>query len=68
MTRGASERPLRMPCPERNNFAPAHRPPMTLRRDGEAKQILAPVYGRFTAGFETTNPRAVRAMLATLPT
>ena len=41
---------------------------MTQRRDGEAKQILAPVYGRFTDGYETTDLRAARIMLDTLPT
>jgi predicted ATPase len=37
-------------------------------RDEEAKRILAPVYGRFTDGYETTDLRAARAMLDTLPT
>jgi hypothetical protein len=38
------------------------------RRDGEAKQILAPVCERFTDGYETTDLRAARIMLDTLPT
>jgi predicted ATPase/DNA-binding winged helix-turn-helix (wHTH) protein len=37
-------------------------------RHGEAKQILAPVYGRFVDGYETTDLRAARIMLDTLPT
>jgi tetratricopeptide (TPR) repeat protein len=37
-------------------------------RDGEAKQILAPVYGRFTDGYETTDLRAARTILAGLAT
>ena len=41
---------------------------MTQGRDGEAKQILAPVYERFTDGYETTDLRAARIMLDTLPT
>jgi tetratricopeptide (TPR) repeat protein len=41
---------------------------VTQRRDGEAKQILAPVYERFTDGYETTDRRAARIMLDTLPT
>ena len=44
------------------------RPRMTQRRDGEAKQILAPVYERFTDGYETTDLRAARIMFETLPT
>jgi hypothetical protein len=36
--------------------------------DGEAKQILVPVYERFTDGYETTDLRAARVMLDTLPT
>jgi tetratricopeptide (TPR) repeat protein len=36
-------------------------------RDGEAKQILASVYERFTDGYETTDLRAARVMLDTLP-
>ena len=41
---------------------------ITQGRDGEAKQILAPVYGRFTDGYETTDLRAARIMLDTFPT
>ena len=37
-------------------------------RDDEAKQILAPVYGRFTDGYETSDLRAAQIMLDTLPT
>jgi predicted ATPase len=40
---------------------------MTQRRDDEAKQILAPVYERFTDGYETTDLRAARIMLDKLP-
>jgi len=36
---------------------------MIQRRDGEAKQILAPVYGRFTDGYETSGLRAARGVL-----
>lgn len=32
-----------------------------------ARQLLAPVYSRFTEGFETTDLRSARAMLASLP-
>ncbi len=39
---------------------------MTQGRNGEATQILAPVYGRFTDGYETTDLRAARAMLSQL--
>jgi predicted ATPase/DNA-binding winged helix-turn-helix (wHTH) protein len=36
-------------------------------RQADARQILAPVYGRFTEGFETADLRAARALLETLP-
>jgi predicted ATPase len=36
-------------------------------RHGEARQILAPVYDRFTEGFETPDLRSARAMLESLP-
>jgi predicted ATPase len=36
-------------------------------RPDEARQILAPVYDRFTEGFETADLRAARAMLESLP-
>jgi predicted ATPase/DNA-binding winged helix-turn-helix (wHTH) protein len=36
------------------------------RRDGEAKQILAPAYERFTDGYETTDLRAARVLLDSL--
>ena len=36
-------------------------------RQNEARQILAPVYDRFTEGFETTDLRAARTMLESLP-
>jgi predicted ATPase/DNA-binding winged helix-turn-helix (wHTH) protein len=39
---------------------------ITQGRDGEAKQILAPVYERFTDGYETTDLRAARALLDSL--
>ena len=39
---------------------------MTQGRDGEAKQILAPVYGRFTDGYETSDLRAAKALLDSL--
>ena len=41
-----------------------------LRADelrGEVRQILGPVYDRFTEGFETTDLRAARALLESLP-
>ena len=41
---------------------------MTQGRDGEAKQIVAPVYERFTDGYETADLRAARIMLDMLPT
>src|SRR3984893_16044712 len=34
---------------------------------GEVRQILGPVYDRFTEGFETTDLRAARALLESLP-
>jgi hypothetical protein len=40
---------------------------MTQGRDGEAKKILAPVYERFTDGYDTTDLRAARTMLDTIP-
>jgi predicted ATPase/DNA-binding winged helix-turn-helix (wHTH) protein len=36
-------------------------------RHDEARQILAPVYDRFTEGFETTDLRSARAMLESRP-
>jgi predicted ATPase len=36
-------------------------------RGDEARQILGPVYDRFTEGFETTDLRAARALLESLP-
>jgi predicted ATPase len=36
-------------------------------RDDEARQILAPVYDRFTEGFEMTDLRSARTMLESLP-
>jgi non-specific serine/threonine protein kinase len=39
---------------------------MTQHRRDEARQILAPVYEKFTEGFETTDLRTARAMLDTL--
>ncbi len=40
---------------------------MRQGRHDEARQILAPVYDRFTEGFETTDLRSARAMLESLP-
>jgi predicted ATPase len=40
---------------------------MTQGRDDEARQILAPVYERFTEGFETADMRAARRLLGILP-
>ena len=40
---------------------------MAQSRHDEARQILAPVYDRFTEGFGTADLRAARAMLDTLP-
>jgi len=37
------------------------------KRNDEARQLLAPVYDRFTEGFETADLRAARSMLDTLP-
>jgi predicted ATPase len=36
-------------------------------RPDEARQVLAPVYDRFTEGFGTADLRAARAMLELLP-
>jgi predicted ATPase/DNA-binding winged helix-turn-helix (wHTH) protein len=36
-------------------------------RDEDARQILAPVYARFTEGFETADLRAAQALLESLP-
>lgn len=36
-------------------------------RTDEARQVLAPVYDRFTEGFETADVRAAKAMLDALP-
>lgn len=41
---------------------------ITQARDGEAQQILAPVYERFTDGYETSDLRAARILLDTLTT
>ena len=40
---------------------------VTQGRHNDARQILAPVYDRFTEGFGTTDLRAARAMLDALP-
>jgi predicted ATPase/DNA-binding winged helix-turn-helix (wHTH) protein len=40
---------------------------VTQGRHSEAKQILTPVYGRFTEGFETTDLRAAGELLNSLP-
>jgi predicted ATPase len=40
---------------------------MTQGRDDEARQILAPVYERFTEGFETADMRAARRLLGIVP-
>jgi predicted ATPase len=40
---------------------------VTQGRREEAKQILAPVYGRFTEGFKTAGLRAAQALLESLP-
>ena len=36
-------------------------------RDGEARQLLAPVYDRFTEGFEAPDLRAAKALLDQIP-
>jgi predicted ATPase len=36
-------------------------------RQDDARQLLAPVYGRFTEGFETPDLRSASAMLESLP-
>jgi tetratricopeptide (TPR) repeat protein len=41
---------------------------ISQNRQEEAKDILAPVYGRFTEGFATADLQAARAMLDMLPT
>jgi predicted ATPase len=38
-----------------------------LGRRDEARQILGPVYDRFTEGFETTDLRSAKTMLESLP-
>jgi predicted ATPase len=40
---------------------------VTQARHGEAREILAPVYDRFTEGFGTADLRAARSMLEGLP-
>jgi non-specific serine/threonine protein kinase len=40
---------------------------VTQNRHGEARQILAPVYDRFTEGFKTPDLRAAKAFLDELP-
>ena len=40
---------------------------VTQNRQNDARQILAPVYDRFTEGFGTADLRAARAILDTLP-
>ena len=40
---------------------------VTQGRRNHARLVLAPVYDRFTEGFATTDLRAARAMLDTLP-
>jgi len=40
---------------------------MQQGRHDEARQILAPVYDRFTEGFDTTDLRSARTMLESLP-
>jgi tetratricopeptide (TPR) repeat protein len=40
---------------------------VTQNRQNDARQILAPVYDRFTEGFTTADLRAARAILDTLP-
>jgi predicted ATPase len=37
-------------------------------RSDEARQLLAPVYDRFTEGFETPDLRSAKALLDELPT
>jgi predicted ATPase len=39
---------------------------MTQGRHSEARQILAPVYDRFTEGFATSDLRAAKALLDAL--
>ncbi len=41
---------------------------ITQGRHNETKQILTPVYGRFTCGFETADLRAARELLNSPPT
>jgi hypothetical protein len=40
---------------------------LSLDRAAEARDLLAPVYHRFTEGFDTADLTAARSMLATLP-
>jgi predicted ATPase len=37
------------------------------KRPEDARQILAPVYGRFAEGFETPDLRAAKTLLDSLP-
>jgi predicted ATPase len=40
---------------------------MQQDRKADSRQVLAPVYDRFTEGFETADLSAARAMLESLP-
>ena len=40
---------------------------VSQNRAAEARELLAPVYQRFTEGFDTADLKAARSMLATLP-
>jgi predicted ATPase len=40
---------------------------ISQHRQGEAREIVAPVYGRFSEGFEAADLQAARAMLDMLP-
>jgi predicted ATPase len=40
---------------------------LTQGRDGEARDLLKPIYYRFTEGFDAADLRAARALLEALP-
>jgi predicted ATPase len=40
---------------------------VSLGRGGQARQLLAPIYDRFTEGIETPDLRAAKGLLEELP-
>jgi predicted ATPase len=52
--------------PERNPEAPADRSAQRQGQRAEARQLLAPVYGWFTEGFDTADLKEAKALLQEL--